>query len=216
MSVKIQDKRINFDRLKRELEKSGGKEVVAGIQQGAVNDGLQVAQYATWNEFGAVIKAHTRDVTIYRKINSKGGFSSRATKNLNVAGTEFKRVSGARFTRKEKSNYATTHTVNFGQRTIPSRPFMRTYFEENINTLEKVMQNGVRAVVTGRSTITQALNAAGVRMVDGIKKSIRNGNWEANSQATIRRKKSAKPLIDSGVMLNSVTFAIHDYGTTKE
>lgn len=215
MSVKITDNKRLWDNLKQELKATGSKEIVAGIQKGAVNDGLQVAQYATWSEFGATIKSHTRDVTIYRRINSKGEFYSRSTKNINKAGTDFKRISGSRFVRKESSNYSTTHTANFGQRSIPARPFMRTYFDENVNNLEKTMNTALAAVISGRYTIKQALSATGVKMTAGIKSSIRNGSWAKNSAATVRKKKSNKPLIDNGVMLNSVTFAIHPYGTTE-
>lgn len=152
MSVNISDNRAAFDRLVRELKSTGSKEVVAGIQQGAVNDGVQVAEYATANEFG----------------------TSKA----------------------------------------PSRPFMRTYFDTGIQSLEKFSRNGITQVALGNASFPQFLNAAGVRMVDGIKKSINGGDWVPNAPYTISKKGSSKPLIDSTVMLNSVTFAINDYGET--
>ncbi|HBR6996794.1 TPA: hypothetical protein L9217_000767 [Klebsiella aerogenes] len=153
MSVKIVDDKRAWDRLVRELEATGDKEVVVGIQQGATNDGLQVAEYATWNEFGT--------------------------------------------------------------RTIPSRPFMRSYFDSSIDDLTRFSARGIAMVISGRGTMNQFFNAAGVRMVNGVKKSINNGAWVPNSLVTIALKGSDKPLIDTGVMLNSVAFAIHKYGDTK-
>ena len=67
----------------------------------------------------------------------------------------------------------------------------------------------------GRASFSQFLNAAGVFMVDGVKKSISGDAWTPNSPVTIALKGSSKPLIDTGVMLNSVTFAIHDYGRSQ-
>lgn len=154
MSVKIVDDKRAWERLRRELDATGDKEVVVGIQQGSVNDGLQVAQYATWNEFGTS--------------------------------------------------------------TIPSRPFMRNYFDSSVDGLTRFTVNGIAKVLTGRSTLNQFFNAAGARMVSGVKKSINSGGWTPNAPYTIAKKGSSKPLIDTGVMLNSVTFAIHKYGTTKE
>ncbi len=108
MSVKITDNKRLWDNLKQELKATGSKEVVTGIQKGEVNDGVLVADYATWNEFG---------------------------------------------TRK-----------------IPSRPFMRTYFDNSVSRLEKFSVNGVTQVLLGKTTFMQFLNAAGVEMVNGVKK----------------------------------------------
>lgn len=39
--------------IKRELEKARSKEVVVGVLEGSVNDGVSIAEYATYNEFGS-------------------------------------------------------------------------------------------------------------------------------------------------------------------
>ncbi|WP_435952737.1 hypothetical protein [Dryocola sp. BD626] len=111
------------------------------------------------------------------------------------------------------AQYATWN--EFGTRTIPSRPFMRTYFDASKARLEKFATNGISQVLVGKATFPQFINAAGVYMVDGVKKSINTGAWLPNSPITVSLKGSSKPLIDTGVMLNSVTFAIHKYGTSK-
>ena len=152
MPVTIIDNRKLHDALRRELSKAN-KEVVAGIQQGAMNKEMQVAQYATINEFG----------------------SGRT----------------------------------------PARPFMRQYFDGNLNRLTRFASNGVTQVSLGNATFEQFLNAVGLEMVNGIKKSINSGNFAPNHPYTIEKKGSDKPLIDTGVMLNSVTFAIRKAGETK-
>lgn len=153
MPVKIVDDKRAWDRLVRELEATGDKEVVVGIQQGATNDGLLVAEYATWNEFGT--------------------------------------------------------------RTIPSRPFMRSYFDSSIDDLTRFSTRGIAMVISGRGTLNQFFNSAGERMVSGVKKNIIHGTWAPNSPVTIALKGSDKPLFDTGTMYKSVTFAIHKFGDTK-
>lgn len=153
VSVKITDNKQRWEKVRRELKSSGNKEVVVGIQKGEVNEGVLVAQYATWNEFGT--------------------------------------------------------------RTIPSRPFMRSYFDSSVARIERFATNGVAQVLLGKATFLQFLNAAGVFMVDGVKKSISTGSWVPNATMTVALKGSSKPLVDSGVMINSVTFAIHNYGKSK-
>lgn len=103
----------------------------------------------------------------------------------------------------------------FGTRTIPSRPFMRTYFDTSVSRLEKFATNGVTQILLGRATFSQFLNAAGSEMVDGVRKSIINGNWVPNSDYTLAHKKGSDPLLDDRVMFNSVTLAIKNYGYSK-
>lgn len=92
---------------------------------------------------------------------------------------------------------------------------MRTYFDSSVARLETFSTKGVTQVLLGKATFSQFLNAAGSMMVDGIQRSITNGNWTPNAAYTIAKKGSAKPLIDTRTMRQSVTFAIQPYGTSK-
>lgn len=49
-STKIVDK--GWNRIRRELRRAAVQEVVVGIQQGEMNDGQAIAEYAAYNEFG--------------------------------------------------------------------------------------------------------------------------------------------------------------------
>lgn len=153
VSVKITDKKEVWRRIRVGLNELEPVEVVAGIQKGEVNDGVLVAEYATWNEFGT--------------------------------------------------------------RTIPSRPFMRNAFDKNVETLVRFFYQGRRGIVDGKINQDQLMNAVGVKMVQLIKESILNESWAPNAEYTIDRKKSSKPLVDTGTMLNSITYAIHPYGTSR-
>ena len=152
MSVTIIDNRRLLDAFRKQLGQAD-KEVVAGIQAGAVNEGLQVAEYAAWNEFGT--------------------------------------------------------------RSIPARPFMRNYVDNNTDRLIRLMANGVTQIALGNATTMGLLNTLGLEMQSGIKRSITGGDFAPNAPYTVQKKGSNKPLIDTGVMLNSVTFAIRNAGETQ-
>ena len=59
--------------------------------------------------------------------------------------------------------------------------------------------------------VTAMQNAAGQQAQALIRKAIIEGNWEPNSPRTIARKgEDARPLIDTGHMLNAVTYVVRD------
>lgn len=94
-----------------------------------------------------------------------------------------------------------------GTSTIPARPFMRQSFENH----EKGLQNAcdeVNAKISNGSTAMQALETLGNFGKALVQNEIRNGEFEPNAPATIRKKKSEHPLIDTGYMRQNVDFKI--------
>lgn len=92
----------------------------------------------------------------------------------------------------------------FGTDKIPARPFMRTSFDENKQRINKAIQTEYIKITEGKSTVRKSLTAIGVFMVDQIKMKIRAIHTPPNSPRTIAIKKSSKPLIDFGQMIQSV------------
>ena len=86
------------------------------------------------------------------------------------------------------AEYATYN--EFGTATIPARPFMAISFDENIGQITKDARAGM-----GRITRIQ-------RTIKG------RDILPKLSESTIAAKGSTKTLVDTGVMVNSVTFAI--------
>ena len=60
------------------------------------------------------------------------------------------------------------------------------------------------------------LKETGVFQVSLIQEKIENGSYEKNADATIERKGSDKPLIDTGRMRQSVHYVIEKKGNRKE
>ena len=99
---------------------------------------------------------------------------------------------------------------------IPSRPFFRNAISKN-DGWKPLATKAMSAVVEGRIELNQALNQMGLKMAADVKDSITDGSYEALKQSTLDARQSrkrtqgvaSKPLIDTGQMLQSVTYAVN-------
>lgn len=96
-----------------------------------------------------------------------------------------------------------------GATRIPSRPFMRLYFDNNRARIERFAENAITQAILGRATPQMAFNAIGVFTQAGIRKQIlKSSDYTPNSPLTVKLKGSSKPLVDHSIMLNTVTFEL--------
>ncbi|WP_109078473.1 hypothetical protein [Aggregatibacter kilianii] len=90
--------------------------------------------------------------------------------------------------------------LEFGNEHIPSRPFLRQTLEENQGKYTALFiqwfDQGVPAA--------QIYERLAVMAQGDVQMNIVKGEWVANAKSTIRRKKSSKPLIDTGKMRQAV------------
>lgn len=90
--------------------------------------------------------------------------------------------------------------LEFGNERIPSRPFLRQTLAENQEKYTalfvKLFENGV--------SIEQIYEQIALIAQGDVQQNIVNGKWTANAPSTIKRKKSSKPLIDTGKLRQSV------------
>lgn len=192
------------DRLIRKLQemaRARGK-VRAGILENATNreTGEPIAPYAAVNEYGGTINIPARQQTLYFKQNRDG-------------------TVGARFVRKETSNFAQDVTIPAHSVTIPPRPFMRNTIKREKDAwtrdLGKLLMDGM--------PVSEALRKMGQRMADDIGKTIDNHNQmdiKDNAPSTKRRKERAVsggapgethspgPLVDTGSLRNSLWYEV--------
>lgn len=96
---------------------------------------------------------------------------------------------------------------HFGTRNIPSRPFISDCFDKNQGQIAEAKKRIVYRVMDGMSA-SAGLSQLGQWYQDVLKGHIRNGGWVPNAPATIKRKGSSKPLIDTGQLVNSVRWKI--------
>lgn len=96
---------------------------------------------------------------------------------------------------------------HFGTRNIPSRPFVSDCFDKNQGQISEAKKRIVYRVMEGMPA-SAGLAQLGQWYQDVLKGHIRNGGWVPNAPATVKRKGSSRPLIDTGQLVNSVRWKI--------
>lgn len=89
----------------------------------------------------------------------------------------------------------------------PARPFMKQSFENHEDFLKNACER-VNQTINSGGSMEQALNKLGVELKGLVQSEIVDGEFAPNAEATIKRKKSDKPLIDTGTMRQSVNYAV--------
>jgi hypothetical protein len=102
----------------------------------------------------------------------------------------------------------------FGTRNIPERSFIRSTMDENVKDLLALNKSLFYRMAEGKVTTAQALTILGLKIQALIKAKITNLRTPPNAPSTIAKKKSSNPLIDTGLMRNSVTFVVHEGGVS--
>lgn len=93
---------------------------------------------------------------------------------------------------------------HFGTATIPARPFVSDCAEKNAGQIQEVQKRLVYRVYQGGLSADGALAELGAWYVNVQKGHILHGGWTPNAPATVKRKGSNKPLVDTGQLVNTV------------
>lgn len=143
------------------------------------------------NQFNKIIK----DLKVLSKLEGKVGI-------FHDSGSTFK---GQRIL-----DYAAIQ--EFGNKeqggSVPARSFIRSTADEN-NYWQDDLKLAVIDVIDGKSPGVEFTKVA-IKAKDTIKKKILKGDeaWEPLKESTIRKKKSSRPLIDKGFLVNSIKYKI--------
>lgn len=103
----------------------------------------------------------------------------------------------------------------FGLGSMPQRSFLRSAYDENKPTIDAMVDNIANGAVQGMSVGT-ALNQLGNVVQGMVQKKIVDGPFKPNAPATIKRKKSSRPLIDTGHLRQSIRYVIEKGGSDDE
>jgi hypothetical protein len=105
----------------------------------------------------------------------------------------------------------------YGTENIPSRPFMGTAFDTNINNISKDFNRQGKALVMGEIGSNAALTIIGQKHATRIQNTITNVNFLPKlAPATVKAKKgSTKTLVDDGALVNSIQISIQPRGKSK-
>ena len=91
----------------------------------------------------------------------------------------------------------------YGTGRIPPRPFMRTFAAKG--EVKQVAAKLGQKVNQGID-VTAILTTLGAWYAQAQKDHVIHSSWTPNAPSTIRKKGSAKPLIDTGQMVNAITW----------
>lgn len=173
----------------------GTRTLKVGFLKGTYPDGTPIASVAAWNEFGSRIEREPSDPdegkgqTIYRKVNKEG--------------TEF--LKEGRFVKKEQSNFASTHYVGAYVITIPPRPFFRNMIAEQSHKWGKMAATLLKR---HNFDVDATLDALGQEIQGRLKESINTLVDPPLALSTIKAKGHDKPLVESGLMVNSASYEV--------
>lgn len=93
---------------------------------------------------------------------------------------------------------------HFGTATIPARPFVSDCAEKNAGQIQEAQKRLAYRVYQGGLSADGALAELGAWYVNVQKGHILHGGWTPNAPATVKRKGSNKPLVDTGQLVNTV------------
>lgn len=103
--------------------------------------------------------------------------------------------------------------MEFGapERKIPARPWLRPGIRSGTPDYIRLNRRNLLRVLDGTMTSDMALKQLGAMAVGKVQAYIRvSSHFQALKAATIRRKGSSKPLIDTGQLIQSVTYEVAD------
>lgn len=91
---------------------------------------------------------------------------------------------------------------------IPARPFMTESALPAVIATQPVAAVMVKAMNRGKATAEDALKEMGPFALGAFQTTITDHAWIPNAPSTIEAKKSSKPLIDTSLMRNSLTWVV--------
>ncbi len=96
----------------------------------------------------------------------------------------------------------------FGTENIPERSFIRSTADEKRGNYTRTMKGEALKIMAGKSTVKVSLEKVGLLAQGHVRKKIKNLKSPPNAPATIKAKGSSNPLIDTGLMLQSINYEV--------
>ena len=93
---------------------------------------------------------------------------------------------------------------------IPERSFLRTTLDENKKDATRVLVRELKADISQGDFSGRAFAIVGEKLSGEVKRKIQSGIEPALDPETVKRKGSSKPLIDTGNLLQSITYEVRD------
>jgi hypothetical protein len=99
---------------------------------------------------------------------------------------------------------------------IPARPFLRDSVDAHVEDIRNFLYECLQLIVNGQATAQDILYRIGMFQKGLVQQEIVQGDFEPNKPATIEKKGSDVPLVDTGTMGESVNYVIVERGTMDD
>ena len=103
---------------------------------------------------------------------------------------------------------AIVHEFGAPAANIPQRSFIRATIDERAADIARLQRVVAQRVAMGEITEEQGLAQIGAKVAGWIKARIADGIAPPLAESTVRRKKSTKPLVDTGQLRSAITHAV--------
>lgn len=170
---------LGLREIAREMKAADGIRTTIGIQgteASADHNGISNANLGAVHEFGASID-HPGGTAFY----PGEGFISNASATPDMPRTGPHRIE------------------------IPQRSFLGSTFDINRGTYERMIDDGVGRAIDEKTSPRNAFALTGEKYLADVRNAINSGIAPALKQATIDRKRSSKPLVDTGQLKGALT-----------
>jgi hypothetical protein len=154
---------------------------------------------AGFPENAAVGRQNSRRVAVFEGKGANRRKIATYAKTKGTAGKAYENMS-------EVARVAVWNEFGVPEKNIPSRPFFRTAYDGNRRAIGDFVVAVSKRVLFDKLGVAQGLELIGLKMQALIRSSIRATTSPPNRPRTIKAKHSSHPLIDTGQMINSVTF----------
>lgn len=104
--------------------------------------------------------------------------------------------------------FGVTIRKNRGSIVIPERSFLRSTFDEKQDEWFKFVKKQLEQVFSGRIDARTLCERLGAKMVADIQEKLTDLDTPPNAPATIAKKGSSNPLIDSGGLRMRITYKV--------
>lgn len=91
---------------------------------------------------------------------------------------------------------------------IPPRPFMQQTRTMNEKKVAGLSKKYLSAISTGKMSAMDAIKKLGASYEGAMKRIFLTGSFVGNAESTKKRKKSSKPLIDTGLLRQSIKYKV--------
>lgn len=118
---------------------------------------------------------------------------------------------------KDSNNYPDGTSVimvglvhEFGNDVNPERSFLRSGIRANLAKYRRLNRRNLKLILAGKMKTAKALGLLGITAAGDVRDRINAIQTPPLLPATIKRKDSAKPLIDIGHLKNSITHEVRN------